>query len=103
MPPACAHGAAEAPCGPSIRRATGVPWPSMTTDAYAPTVDATTAAVGRLVACLAEEAMFAVAGSRGDARDALEGAMKRRADAHVAVLEGKPVPRMIDAYDAWLV
>src|SRR5436305_46849 len=58
MPPACAHGAAEPPRGPSIRRATGVPWPSMTTDAYAPTVDATTAAVGRL-AVRALRAVFA--------------------------------------------
>ena len=75
----------------------------MTVDAYAPQIDAATAVMSRVVSQLAEEAIFALAGSSGNAKDALEGAMKRRADAHLATLQGKPVARMGDAYDAWLI
>lgn len=75
----------------------------MTVDAYAPELDAVTAAMSRLVSQLAEEAMFALAGSSGNAKDALEGAFKRRADAHAATVQGKPVARMKDSFDAWLV
>jgi len=75
------------------------------TDAYAPThADPTTFALSQLVPVLAEEAMFAAIAAPGATRDAIEGLLKRRHEAHVALAEGKPSPpRMLVTEDAWVV
>ena len=65
--------------------------------------DLATDALGRLVAVLAEDAMFALAAGGGDAEGALEGLGKRREPAYNAILQGMPVARMSDQLDAWIV
>ena len=67
--------------------------------------DAVTSTMSRLVAALAEEAIFAFAGASGGAKDAIEGIIKRRADAHLAFFQAaaQPAPTMTGGFDAWLV
>jgi tellurite resistance protein len=72
-------------------------------DAYAPTVDPVQSALARLVAMTCEEAIFGLSAALGNAHDALEDLVKRRKDAHQLALSGQRTPRMIDAFDAWVV
>jgi hypothetical protein len=72
-------------------------------DAYAPTVDPVQSALSRLVAMTCEEAIFGLSAALGNAHDALEDLVKRRKDAHQLALSGQRTPRMIDAFDAWVV
>lgn len=58
----------------------------MTMNTYAPTPDTKTFALGRLVATLAEDAMFGI--STGGGTDVLEGLGRRRGEAYSAVLAG---------------
>jgi len=51
----------------------------------------------------AEEAIFGLSAALGNAHDALEDLVKRRKDSHQLSLSGQRVPRMIDAFDAWVV
>lgn len=66
-------------------------------------VDAQTAALQRLLAAVTEEAMFALSAAPGELADSLDGLAKRRKEARAAIVNGQPVPRMGDAYDAWFV
>jgi len=65
--------------------------------------DAVTRSMSGLVAALAEEAIFAFAGAASGARDAVEGIIKRRAEAHTSLLQGQQVSTMTGAFDAWFV
>ena len=73
----------------------------MTMDAYAPTPDPKTYALGRLVGTLAEDAMFGL--STGGGTDALEGLGRRRAEAYSAVLAGHRLNTMSGELDNWMV
>ena len=73
------------------------------TDAYAPTLDPVQEGLTRLVAMTCEEAMFGLSAALGNANDALEDLVKRRAPAHQLALSGQRTPRMIEAFDAWIV
>jgi tellurite resistance protein len=73
------------------------------TDAYAPTVDPVQDGLSRLVAMACEEAVFGLSAALGNSGDALEELVKRRKDAHQAMLAGQRVPRMLEAFDAWVV
>ena len=73
----------------------------MTMDAYAPTPDTKTLALGRLVATLAEDAMFGL--STGGGTDVLEGLGRRRGEAYSAVLAGHRLNTMSGELDNWIV
>ncbi len=73
------------------------------TDAYAPTIDPVADALSRLVSMTCEEAIFGLSAALGNAHDALEDLVKRRKDAHQLALNGQRTPRMLDAFDAWVV
>ncbi len=73
----------------------------MTMDAYAPTPDPKTSALGRLVGTLAEDAMFGL--SAGGGTDVLEGLGRRRAEAYSAVLAGHRLNTMSGELDNWIV
>ncbi len=73
------------------------------TDAYAPTVDPVQSALSRLVAMTCEEAIFGLSAALGNAHDALEDLVKRRKDAHQLALQNQRTPRMVEAFDAWVV
>ncbi len=73
----------------------------MTMDAYAPTPDPKTYALGRLVGTLAEDAMFGL--STGGGTDVLEGLGRRRAEAYSAVLAGHRLNTMSSELDNWMV
>ena len=73
----------------------------MTMDAYAPTPDPKTYALGRLVGTLAEDAMFGL--STGGGTDVLEGLGRRRAEAYSAVLAGHRLNTMSGELDNWMV
>ncbi len=63
--------------------------------------DPMTPALARLLGAITEEAIFVLAGGASDAREAIAGVVKRRADAHAAVMNAKPAPSMLDSFDAW--
>ena len=73
----------------------------MTMDAYAPTPDPKTYALGRLVGTLAEDAMFGL--STGGGTDVLEGLGRRRGEAYSAVLGGHRLNTMTGELDNWMV
>lgn len=73
------------------------------TDAYAPTHDPQQLSLARLVSAASEDAIFALSAALGNANDALEEIVKRRKEAHAALLQNARVPRMTEAFDAWLV
>jgi hypothetical protein len=73
------------------------------TDAYAPAIDPVADALSRLVAITCEEAIFGLSAALGNAHDALEDLVKRRKDAHQLALSGQRTPRMVDAFDKWVV
>ncbi len=73
----------------------------MTLDAYAPTVDPKTAALGRLIGTLAEDAVFGLA--TGGGPTVLEGLGRRRGEAYQAVLAGHRLNTMSNELDHWLV
>jgi hypothetical protein len=73
----------------------------MTMDAYAPTPDPKTFALGRLVGTLAEDAMFAL--STGGGTDVLEGLGRRRGEAYSAVIAGHRLNTMSGELDNWIV
>ncbi len=73
----------------------------MTMDAYAPTPDPKTFALGRLVGTLAEDAMFGL--STGGGTDVLEGLGRRRGEAYSAVLAGHRLNTMCGEFDNWIV
>jgi len=73
----------------------------MTLDAYAPMVDAKTAALARLIATLAEDAIFGLA--TGGSTTVLEGLGRRRGEAYQAVLGGHRLHTMSADLDHWLV
>lgn len=73
----------------------------MTLDAYAPMVDAKTAALGRLVSTLAEDAIFGLA--TGGGAGILEALARRRGEAYQAVLAGHRLNTMSQELDHWLV
>jgi hypothetical protein len=70
-------------------------------DAYAPMVDAKTAALGRLIAALAEDAIFGL--SAGGGPNVLEGLGRRRGEAYQAVLGGHRLNTMSGELDHWMV
>jgi tellurite resistance protein len=73
----------------------------MTLDAYAPMVDAKTAALGRLVSTLAEDAIFGLA--TGGGVGILEALARRRGEAYQAVIAGHRLNTMSQELDHWLV
>jgi hypothetical protein len=73
----------------------------MTLDAYAPMVDPKTAALGRLIGALAEDAIFGLASGGGPA--VLEGLGRRRGEAYQAILAGHRLNTMSEELDHWLV
>ena len=60
-------------------------------------------ALSRLVGALAEDAIFALAGTPRNPREALDGLAKRRTDAYAAVIQGTRVLRMETDFDHWMV
>jgi hypothetical protein len=60
-------------------------------------------ALTRLVAALAEEAIFTFSAAKNSFGEALEGTARRRADAHTLVVTGGHVASMEGEFDAWLV
>jgi tellurite resistance protein len=73
----------------------------MTFDAYAPMVDPKTAALGRLIGALAEDAIFGLA--TGGGFNVLEGLGRRRGEAYQAILAGHRLNTMSSELDHWLV
>lgn len=73
----------------------------MTFDAYAPMVDPKTAALGRLIGALAEDAIFGLA--TGGGPNVLEGLGRRRGEAYQAILAGHRLNTMSNELDHWLV
>ncbi len=73
----------------------------MTIDAYAPMVDPKTAALGRLVGTLAEDAIFGL--STGGGHGVLDGLGRRRGEAYQAILAGHRLNTMSGELDHWLV
>lgn len=73
----------------------------MTFDAYAPMVDPKTAALGRLVSALAEDAIFGLSTGGGPA--VLDGLGRRRGEAYQAILAGHRLNTMSNELDHWLV
>lgn len=73
----------------------------MTMDAYAPETDPKTSVLARLLAALAEDAMFGLA--CGGGLDVLEGLGRRRADAYSAILAGHRLNTMSNELDNWVV
>jgi tellurite resistance protein len=73
------------------------------TDAYAPTIDPVQEALSRLVQAACEECIFGLSAALGNSGDALEDLVKRRKDAHQAVLGNQRTPRMLESFDAWVV
>ncbi len=72
--------------------------------AYAPNaVDPAHDALAKLVSITCEEAIFGLSAALGNTHDALEDLVKRRKDSHALMLSGQRTPRMIDAFDAWVV
>jgi tellurite resistance protein len=67
------------------------------------THDLATAALHRLVAVLAEDAMFVLAAGTRDVKDALEGLYGRRLHAYSAALQGTAYTRMTEKFDAWVI
>jgi hypothetical protein len=65
--------------------------------------DPQTAALTRLLAAVTEEIMFALAASPNDGGDAVTATITRRKDAHAALLQGQPISRMTDNFDAWFI
>ena len=73
-------------------------------DAHPHANDPQTAALTRLLAAVTEEIMFALSAAPGDAGgDAIDGTVKRRKDAHAALLQGHPISRMTENFDAWFI
>jgi len=70
-------------------------------DAYAPEVDPKTAALGRLIGALAEDAIFGLAASGGPT--VLDGLGRRRGEAYQAVLAGHRIHTMATDLDHWIV
>ncbi len=66
-------------------------------------VQALDASLSRLVATLAEDAIFALAAGKDDPLSLLEGLGRRRADAYAAVVQGSRTPGMVDTFDAWVI
>jgi hypothetical protein len=73
----------------------------MTMDAYAPMVDPKTAALGRLIGALAEDAIFGL--STGGGAGVLEGLGRRRGEAYQAILADQRLNTMCGELDHWLV
>jgi hypothetical protein len=71
--------------------------------ALAAAPDATGEALSHLVSALAEDAIFALAGSSDGSLSVLPAVARRRAEAYAAITRGERVPRMIEAFDAWLI
>jgi tellurite resistance protein len=61
------------------------------------------AALGRLAAIMAEDAIFVLASGVRDVKDALDGVLQRRGAAYTAALQGQPHARMTTEFDAWYV
>lgn len=70
-------------------------------DAYAPSVDAKTLVLSRLVNALAEDAIFGL--SCGGGTGVLEGLGHRRGQAYSALLAGHRLSTMVGELDAWLI
>lgn len=73
----------------------------MTMDAYAPSIDAKTLALARLVNALAEDAIFGL--SCGGGTGVLEGLAHRRGQAYSAILAGHRLNTMAGELDAWVI
>jgi hypothetical protein len=74
-------------------------------DAYADVAiaQAPTDPLGRVVALACEESIFGLSAALGNAGDALEALMQRRAPAHQACAQGANVPTMSGAFDHFIV
>jgi tellurite resistance protein len=72
----------------------------MTADAQ---TDPQTAALTRLLGALTEEIMYGLAAAPGDPLDTITETIKRRKDAHGALLQGQPIARMTENFDAWFI
>jgi hypothetical protein len=68
-----------------------------------PPRDLATEALTRVVAVLAEDAIFGLAAAGGDPVGALDGLGKRRADVYAAAVQGTASPGMLDHFDVWFV
>lgn len=64
-------------------------------------IDHLTPSLERLVHAVAEEAIFVLAGSPKDARDAISAVIKRRAEVHARTMSGQPIANLTDSFDAW--
>jgi len=65
--------------------------------------DPETATLSRLVATLAEDAIFALSASKDDPLSLLEGLARRRADAYAAAVQGARTASMVETFDAWVI
>ncbi|MEO8878059.1 MAG: hypothetical protein ABI461_20880 [Polyangiaceae bacterium] len=66
-----------------------------------PLNDHLTPSLERLVHAVAEEAIFVLAGSPKDARDAISAVIKRRAEVHQRAMSGQPIANLTDSFDTW--
>jgi hypothetical protein len=66
-------------------------------------LDSETQTLSRLVATLAEDAIFALAASKDDPLSLLEGLARRRAEAYASVVQGARTARMVETFDAWVI
>ena len=73
------------------------------TDAYAVTVDPHHDSLSRLVAVVAEEAIFGLSAALGNSNDALQALVERRKESHAAAMQNGRVPRMVENFDAWII
>ncbi|HLK39217.1 MAG TPA: hypothetical protein VKU41_20790 [Polyangiaceae bacterium] len=65
--------------------------------------DGNSAALGRLVGVLGEDALFVLASGPRAARDGLDGLLHRRGAAYAAVVQGQSHTRMTAQFDPWLL
>src|SRR5882672_5857094 len=66
-------------------------------------LDSVSAALGRLVGVLGEDALFVLSSGPREAKDALEGLLQRRGPAYTAAAQGQPHTRMTAQFDSWLL
>ncbi len=78
-----------------------VPCAAMTMDAYAPETVDRSFVLTRLVAALAEDAIFGL--SCGGGADVLEGLGRRRGESYAAILAGHRLNTMCTELDNWIV
>jgi tellurite resistance protein len=77
--------------------------PTSSQRALTPAPEATTESLSRLVGALAEDAIFAFAGSRDGGLSVLPSLARRRAETYAAIGRGETMPSMTLTFDPWLI